>query len=87
MIAPRCLALAALLGLAACAYDPPMRADHAAPAYRADLKACRASGSRQANLVVSRRFPIWVAYPFTYPPEARRQIRACMEAKGYKPAG
>jgi hypothetical protein len=81
------LAIATVLGVGACAYDPPMRADHASRAYRADLKACRASAARAASLAVSRRFPTWVAYPYTYPREDHRQIRACMTGKGYTLAG
>lgn len=83
----RLFAIAAALGLGACAYDPPVRADHAAAAYRADLKTCRASAAREANLAVSRRFPTWIAYPYTYPREDHRLIRACMTGKGYTLAG
>lgn len=76
------ITLAALL-LAACAYDPPMQADHASAAYRADLKACDASGSKEADRIEKAYAWRYYTYPISYPFERRSQIRKCMTGKGY----
>lgn len=78
--------VAAALLLAGCAGDPAVVGDRAAPKFQADVKACRASGAAQVVKEDAKRFPDWVASPFTGPGQRRRAVRACMEAKGYAAA-
>jgi len=73
----------AALAVSACAYDPPMRANHAAPAYRADLKQCQTDGEAEASRRVHALFRLFVFYPITYPVEIRIATRECMQHKGY----
>ncbi len=40
MIMPRWLLLMAVLAVAACAYDPPVKADHDSVKYKSDLTKC-----------------------------------------------
>jgi hypothetical protein len=74
---------AALLAASGCAYDPPMRADHAAPAYRADLAACTDKADTDADRAVKKRGYLFATYPISFPLEKRAQVRACMERRGY----
>ncbi len=82
---PRVLAFlaAAALGLAGCAYDPPMRADHAAAAYRKDLTACQSAGDKEAYRKVMARGPYFLTYPVSLPILERVETRKCLEGKGY----
>lgn len=76
--------LAALLP-AACAYDPPMKADHGAPAYRTALADCQKSGNAKASRDVNAFAKLWFTYPVSYPLRQRREIESCMVGKGYAP--
>lgn len=71
------------LPLCACAYDPPVQADHQSASYQADLKQCRKTGDAQANKIVKASGPLFLTYPVSYPIKARTQIRKCMQDKGY----
>ncbi len=78
------VAMATACLLAACAYDPPMQADHISAAYQTDLAACQESGSNEAHRRVMATFPLFATYPISLPIEIRVQTRRCLEAKGYK---
>ncbi len=78
--------VAAVLVLSGCAYDPPMKADHASAKYRADLAACQESGDREANRRVKARGILFLTYPMSLPIERRVQTRRCLEGKGYQVA-
>lgn len=71
------------LGLVACAYDPPMQANHGSAVYQADLRACRKSAATTASRTVHATGPMFMTYPISYPIQDRIDIRRCMQAKGY----
>ena len=73
--------------LPGCGYDPPMVADHASAAYKADLDACNDTGGTAAAKRAGATFRRWVTYPFSYPPLKREEVRACLVKKGYALAG
>jgi hypothetical protein len=79
----RAVIVLAGLALTACAYDPPVAADHTAPQYLADLQACRQSVDARVDLQGRTTFPRFLMSPFTGPPRKRAGIRDCMVAKGY----
>ena len=70
--------------MASCAYDPPMRADHSSPPYKADLASCRETAHKEADRVVKARGLLFLTYPISLPIERRVQLRKCMQGKGYK---
>jgi hypothetical protein len=72
------------LVLTGCAYDPPMRADHASAQYQKDLAACQDAGAKEANRRVMASGILFLTYPVSLPIERRIQTRKCMEGKGYK---
>lgn len=72
------------LALAGCAYDPPMRADHALAQYQKDLAACQDAGEKEAHRRVMASGILFLTYPISLPIEQRIQTRKCMEGKGYK---
>jgi len=76
--------LAVGLALAACAYDPPMRADHASATYQKDLASCQDAGEKEAHRRVMASGILFLTYPVSLPVEQRVQTRKCMEGKGYK---
>ncbi len=80
-IGPGMLAMTCVL--AGCAYDPPMRADHAAAGYRRDLTLCREAGDKEANRRVMASGGLFLTYPISLPIEERVQVRKCLEGKGY----
>jgi hypothetical protein len=79
----RLLWFAPLLALAACAYTPADPAEAGRPAYRADLAACEQSASQEAHRRVLARGELFLTYPISLPILKRRELRKCMEAKGY----
>jgi hypothetical protein len=83
---PARLATLAILGamLAACAYDPPVVADHRASAYQTDLTACRGIADRNAHHQVMSSGPLFLTYPLSLPLKERIETRRCMVGKGYK---
>ncbi len=72
------------LALAGCAYDPPMRADHASAQYRKDLAACQDAADKEAHRRVMASGILFLTYPVSLPIQRRIQTRKCMEGKGYK---
>lgn len=76
---------AAALLLAGCAGTPAVVGDRASPKFQADLKACRASSAAEVGKQDAKSFPTWLISPITSPGQVRRAVRACMEAKGYRP--
>lgn len=77
------LASGALI-VAGCAYDPPMRADHHASAYRTDLAVCQEAGSKEADRRVLASGLLFLTYPVSQPVQTRIATRKCMEGKGYE---
>ncbi len=84
MATVRVVMAAAALGLAGCAYDPPMQADHASPAYRADLAACQEAGDKEAHRRVMAFGRLFLTYPVSLPVQERIETRKCLEGKGYR---
>jgi len=72
-----------LLALAGCSYSPPNQADLNRPTYQSDLAACEDAGDKEAHRRVMASGNLWLSYPISLPIEERRQVRKCMEAKGY----
>ena len=83
----RALLAGAVMGLAGCAYDPPMRADHRSPGYRKDLAECQAAGDKEAERRVMARGPYFLSYPVSLPIFERIETRKCLERKGYRREG
>jgi hypothetical protein len=75
--------LALPLCVCACAYDPPVQANHQSASYQADLKQRRKTGDEQATKIVKASGILFLTYPVSYPVKARAQIRKCMQDKGY----
>ncbi len=71
------------LALSGCAFDPPMKADHASATYRTDLRACQKSAHKAANAHVLSRGILFLTYPVSLPIVQRARTRQCLEAKGY----
>jgi len=69
------------------AYDPGLRDGHAEAAYASDLKACQASAPDAADQFVKRRFYTFMTYPVSKWIAERRDMRQCLEGKGYKQDG
>lgn len=69
--------------LVACGYTPPNPADTAKPTYRSDLSACETSGDKEAHRLVMSSGLLFLTYPISLPVEESRQVRTCMEKKGY----
>jgi hypothetical protein len=76
---------AVLLGLSACGapYDPPIKGDHGADQYKADLEKCRTAARESVRLKNAATPERWIISPFTGPPAVRAAIRTCMVGKGY----
>lgn len=76
---------ALLLGVSGCGapYDPPVRGDHTAEQYKADLEKCRATSTESVRLKNAATPGRWIISPFTGPPAVRAAIRTCMAGKGY----
>ncbi len=72
-----------MLAVAACAYTPPNPADTAKPTYQSDLAACRTSGDKEAHRLVMSQGGLFLTYPISTWIEEHRQIRKCMDGKGY----
>jgi hypothetical protein len=77
------LRVSPLLALVACGYSPPTPADTAKPAYHADLAACETSGDKEAHRLVMSKGGLFLTYPISIFVEEHRQVRKCMEGKGY----
>lgn len=71
------------LPVCACAYDPPMQADHQSASYQTNLKQCRKTGGEEATKIVKASGILFLSYPISHPIKARAQIRKCMQGKGY----
>jgi hypothetical protein len=69
--------------LVACGYTPPNSADTAKPTYRSDLSSCETSGDKEAHRLVMSSGLLFLTYPISLPIQESRQVRACMEKKGY----
>ena len=66
------------------AYDPPVKGDHTAERYKADLDACRTSSSHSVYLKNAATPGTWIISPITGPSAVRAAIRTCMQGKGYQ---
>jgi hypothetical protein len=80
---PGCPWLGALLAVASCAYAPPNQADTARPSYQADLAACQTSGNKEAHRLVMSKGALFFTYPISIYVEEHREVRKCMDGKGY----
>jgi hypothetical protein len=69
--------------LVACGYTPPNPADTAKPTYHSDLSACETSGNKEAHRLVMSSGLLFLTYPVSLLIEKPRQVRVCMEKKGY----
>lgn len=74
---------AACIALAACAYDPPVKADHDLPKYRADLKKCQIQSSNTVSAVRNATVGSALRNIFASDEPVREDIRKCMQARGY----
>ena len=82
------MCLAALsLGLASCAYDPPMKVDHASATYRRNLADCQTAGDQEAERRVLASGGLFLTYPVSLPIMERIETRRCLERKGYHREG
>ena len=81
--AARRLLLLGLVPFGACAYDPPMRADHGSAPYQTDLRTCRKDGTAAADKRTKAYGYLFLSYPVSYPIVRRQEIRKCMQGKGY----
>jgi len=79
----RSLWISPLFAVAACAYAPPNTADTASPAYQADLAACLTSGDAEAHRLVMSQGGYFLTYPISTWMLDRREVRKCMQGKGY----
>jgi hypothetical protein len=77
------LLLSPILVVAACANAAPNAADTARPAYQADLAACQTSGDAEAHRQVMSRGGYFLTYPISTWMLDRREVRKCMQGKGY----
>ncbi len=69
--------------LAACAYDPPMKADHDAVKYRADLKKCQVQSANAINAVRNATVGSTLRNMFDSDQPIREDILKCMQSRGY----
>jgi hypothetical protein len=72
-----------LLMVVACTYAPPHASDTARPTYKSDLAACRISGDKEAHRLVMSQGGMFLTYPISIFIQEHRQIRKCMDGKGY----
>jgi hypothetical protein len=79
----RLLLVGSVLALVACGYSPPTPADTARPSYHADLAACETSGDKEAHRLVMSHGGEFLTYPISIFFEEHRQVRKCMQGKGY----
>jgi hypothetical protein len=71
------------LALAACGYTPPNAADVGRPGYQSDLAACQDSGDKEAHRLVMSQGGYFLTYPVSTWMLDRREVRKCMQGKGY----
>lgn len=72
-----------VVALAACGYDPPPQVDARAPAYAANLEACRDSASTEVNTRNAKTGLAWFASPVRRWGQIRDTVQTCMAGKGY----
>jgi hypothetical protein len=77
-------ALACLMMLTACAYDPPVVGDRRTSGYQTDLTVCRGIADKNANRQVRSSGLLFLTYPVSLPVKERAETRKCMVGKGYK---
>jgi hypothetical protein len=83
----RLLRISPLLAVAACGYAPPNPADTARPTYHSDLAACQTSGDKEAHRLVMSQGGYFLTYPISTWMLDRREVRKCMDGKGYVASG
>jgi hypothetical protein len=84
---PRLLRFSPLLAVAACAYTPPNATETAKPSYQTDLAACQESGDKEAHRLVMSQGGYFLTYPISTWMLDRREVRKCMQGKGYASNG
>ena len=81
-------AIAALLVLSGCAaYDPPMAGDHTTQRYQLDLQRCHKQVDTAAARAANATPQSAIRSAFASEEPGRAQMRSCMQARGYTPAG
>ena len=61
----------------------PIAADTARPSYQSDLAVCRDSGDKEAHRLVMSQGGLFLSYPISIFVEQHREVRKCMDGKGY----
>jgi hypothetical protein len=79
----RRLILVAVLLLGACAYDPPVKADHDAVKYKSDLAKCQKQGAKTAAYTSAATPSSMVMALFKSSEPERQDVRTCMQSRGY----
>ncbi len=79
------LVLTAALLLGACAYDPPMKADHDSYKYKTDLAKCQKQAAKTAAYTNAGTPQAALLSVFNSPEPEHQDIRTCMQARGYAP--
>ncbi len=64
-------------------YDPPVKADHAAPKYKSDLSKCQKQVNLPAGRIANATVGKSIISLFKSDDPQRRDIEACMNGKGY----
>ena len=64
-------------------YDPPMKADHDAPKYRADLDKCRKQVILPARRINNATVASAIGSQFKSEDPQRHDMVLCMNGKGY----
>jgi hypothetical protein len=64
-------------------YDPPVKADHDAPKYEADLDKCRKQVNLPAGRINNATVAKAIASQFKSSDPQRHDIEICMNGKGY----
>ncbi len=83
MIAPRCFVLMAVLAAGACAYDPPVKADHDSVKYKSDLAKCQKQAAKTAAYTSGATPSAAILAQFSSSEPEHKEIRTCMQARGY----
>jgi hypothetical protein len=77
------LLIVCLLMCGGCAYDPPVKADHASADYQHNLTTCQASALAVRHQTTFNTPGSLIMSIFTSDEPERVDIRRCLTAKGY----
>jgi hypothetical protein len=79
----RHLILVAALAVGACAYDPPLKADHDSAKYKSDLAKCQKQAAKTAAYTSGATPQAAIGSLFTSSEPEHKEIRTCMQGRGY----